>query len=192
MKRGIKILLLLLTLTAILCTPSCKRDQQPQRSEQAAKSTAEGKAKGEKKHKGKSLAEKFAKKFAIETVEGLEGSFSSGWRLKLRVRNDSAYSPRIIAAKADLYNGKSRLASATLSEPIEIPKRSVTSLTVPINLTLGNPLLALSLISRFKSGNFEGLQASLSLTVEVMGTTRTIEVGRTDINAILTKLGYNI
>ena len=184
--------MLLLTLTAILCTPSCKRDQQPQRSEQAAKSTAEGKAKGEKKHKGKSLAEKFAKKFAIEAVEGLEGSFSSGWRLKLRVRNDSAYSPRIIAAKADLYNGKSRLASATLSEPIEIPKRSVTSLTVPINLTLGNPLLALSLISRFKSGNFEGLQASLSLTVEVMGTTRTIEVGRTDINAILTKLGYNI
>lgn len=192
MKRGIKILLLLLTFTATLCTPSCKRDIQSHRSEQAAKPTAEERAKDRAKRKGKSLAEKFANKFAIEAVEGLEGSFNSGWRLKLRVRNDSAYSPRIIAAKADLYNGKSRLASAILADPIVIPKRSVTTLSAPLTLSLGNPLLALSLISRLKSGNFEGLQVTLSLTVEVMGSTRTVEIERTDINAILTKLGYNI
>lgn len=188
MKRVFKILLLFLTLSALFCTPSCKRDKQPHHSEQVAKQRSEDRA----KRTGKSLAERFAKKFAIEAVEGIEGSFNSGWTLKLRIRNDSAYSPRIITAKADIYNGKARLASVTLSEQVEIPKRSVTSLSVPLNLSLGNPLLALSLLSRFKSGNFEGLQATFTLTVEILGTVRTIEIERTDINAILTKLGYNI
>ena len=188
MKRVFKILLLLLTLSAILCTPSCKRDKQSHRSEQVAKQKAEKRA----KRRGKSFAEKFANKFAIESIDGFEGSFNSGWKLNLQVRNDSAYSPRIIAAKANLYSGESRMASVTLTEPVEIPKRSVTSLALPLKLSLSNPILALSLLSRFKQGNFEGLQANLSLTFEIMGVTRTIEIGRTDINAILTKLGHNI
>ena len=188
MNRVFKILLLLLTFTAILCTPSCKREKRSHRSEQIAKQKAEKRS----KRKGKSFAEKFANKFAIESIDGFEGSFNSGWKLNLQVRNDSAYSPRIIAAKANLYSGESRLASVTLTEQIVIPKRSVTSLTVPLKLSISNPILALSLLSRFKKGNFEDMQASLSLTFEVMGATRTIEIGRTDINAILTKLGHNI
>ncbi|MBQ7856487.1 MAG: hypothetical protein IJ348_05170 [Alistipes sp.] len=211
MKRSIQILLLLATVVSITLTTGCKGEKserrshrQKQQSEQvvtpvpdgtAAQESDKAQRQAERRQQREERSDKrtsIADKFAIEAIEGLDGSLLGGWTLKVRVRNDSAYSPRITSGKAFLYNGEQRVACVMLAEAVEIPKRQTTSIEVPLTLTLDNPLQALVLLPRIKNRNFEGMQASMTATVEVMGINRTIEIGRTDINTILTQLGYNI
>lgn len=205
MKQTLKTIIVLLLLLVVALAPGCKK-QKSRRASQSSKAQTElpqiveqplqqETPADKQKKQGRAKAEQKSSlldKFAIESIEGLEGSLLTGWTLKLRVRNDSAFSPRITDATGCLYSGEQLVARVRLVGEVEVPKRQTTALSVPLSLSIDNPLLALSLLGRLKSRNFDGLEASMSATVEVMSSRRTIEIVRTDITTILKQLGYTL
>ncbi|MCC8034408.1 MAG: hypothetical protein LIO77_00540 [Rikenellaceae bacterium] len=63
----------------------------------------------------------------------------------VRVRNDSRKNIRITEGRFTLASPSGRIGEVMLTDRIDIPKRSETSITLPIRIKISNPLAAASL-----------------------------------------------
>ena len=137
----------------------------------------------------KRVTKQIQEKVAIEAVENISGSLSSGWVVTLRVRNDTLYQPTIQSAEADVYLSGTHTVSASLKGPITLPKRQVSSIAIPLGISVKSPLKALALVMQLTGRNYEGIELSLNSTVEVAGAKRQITIGRTPAKELITKIG---
>ena len=135
--------------------------------------------------------ERVQEKLAVEAIENISGSLSGGWVITLRVRNQTGYSPVIKAGEGEIYSDNVLTAYAALTAPVTIPKKSVSSVDVPLNIKLHNPLRAISLISKLNGKDFAGIELSLSSEIEVMGIKRQIETKRVSAAKIFEQLGFS-
>ena len=117
-------------------------------------------------------------KVAILSFDGLTGSLTSGVRILLTVRNDSAAKITLTQARITASSASSDIATATLAEPVELARRTTAQIALPLRLSVSNPLYAVVIFSAIRSGNIPDIYISLEAEVSALGATRKINIGR--------------
>lgn len=128
-------------------------------------------------------------KVRIEAIENISGSASGGWVITLRISNQTGYQPTLHAATANIFLDNTATATAATTAPITIPKKATTSVNIPLDISVQQPLKAIALMLRLKDNNFEGVELALDAQIEVMGAQRNITIPKSPVNNILDKLG---
>lgn len=122
----------------------------------------------------KSAAERIQEKLGIEGIENITGSLSGGWVVTLRVRNETNYNPILKTGEGDLYCDNVHTAHVSLMAPVTLPKKSISSVDVPLEIKLYNPLRAIALLAKLSDKNFSGVEIAFDSDIEVMGITKHI------------------
>lgn len=159
-----KISTLIVVAFALLCLNGCKGKQKSQSTPQ--------------------------ERFKIEAIENISGSNDTHWVITLRVRNDYGLSPLLKQGEGDIYYDGTKTAHISLVEPVEIPKKSTSSIALPVSISILNPLKALALLMNLSKQNFDNIDISLRASVRAFGMERDINIERAELNALLKKLGY--
>lgn len=129
-------------------------------------------------------------KVLVESFEGITTSPSGGWVIKLRVNNQTSHQPTLHFGEGEIYVDNTLTAHAKLQQPVTLPKKAVSSISIPLEITVHSPLKVISLMLRVKDKNYNGVDIAFKASVEMVGKKRNIEVGKTPVNTILNKLGY--
>ena len=135
-------------------------------------------------------AEKLQDKLAVESIENINGSLSGGWVVTLRVRNQTNYMPTLRTGEGDIYCDNVHIAHAALVSSVPIPKKSPSSVDIPLEIKILNPLRAIALLLKIKEQNFDGIDLSYSADIEVIGIKKRIASERVAAKTIFEKLGY--
>ena len=120
----------------------------------------------------KSAAERIQEKLGIEGLENITGSLSGGWVVTLKVRNETNYNPILKTGEGDLYCDNIHTAHVSLMAPVTLPKRSISSVDVPLEIKIHNPLRAIALLTKLSDKNFSGVEIAFDSDIEVMGISK--------------------
>lgn len=137
-------------------------------------------------------AKRLQEKIAIEAIEGISGSLSSGWVITLRMRNDTGYAPTINGAVTEIYFDNSPTVRVELTNPVHLPKKRTCIIDVPLKVEVVNTLKALSLAIRAKNNSFDNMDIACEADIEIIGVKRHISTGKVAVKSLLEKLDYTI
>jgi LEA14-like dessication related protein len=138
----------------------------------------------------KKIANQIQENISVVAIENISGSVSGGWVITLRIQNGTTYQPTLLSADGDIYVDNTLTAHASLMAPVTLPKKSISSIDIPLELNIKNPLKALSMVLRLSEKNFDNVEFSLNTTIEMMGIKKSFAIDRTPATGILNKLGY--
>ena len=138
----------------------------------------------------KKIANQMQENISVVAIENISGSVSGGWVITLRIQNGTTYQPTLLSADGDIYVDNTLTAHASLMAPVTLPKKSISSIDIPLELNIKNPLKALSMVLRLSEKNFDNVEFSLNTTIEMMGIKKSFAIDRTPATGILNKLGY--
>ena len=138
----------------------------------------------------KKIANQMQENISVVAIENITGSVSGGWVITLRIQNGTTYQPTLLSADGDIYVDNTLTARASLMSPVTLPKKSISSIDIPLELNIKNPIKALSLVLRLSEKNFDNVEFSLNTTIEMMGIKKSFAIDRGSANNILNKLGY--
>lgn len=127
---------------------------------------------------------------SVVAIENITGSIAGGWVVTLRVQNDTGYQPTLQAADGDIYLDNTLTAHASISEPITLPRKSISSIDIPLQINIHNPIKALALVLRLSEKNFDNVDVAFNATVEMMGVKKSIAIEKLPAKKLLDKLGY--
>ncbi len=138
----------------------------------------------------KKVVNQMQENISVVAIENITGSISGGWVITLRVENNTPYQPTLQTAEGDIYVDNTLTAHASLMAPVTLPKKNISSIDIPLELNIHNPLKALSLVLRLSEKNFDNVDLTLNATVEMMGIKKSFAIEKSSANDILKKLGY--
>lgn len=138
----------------------------------------------------KKIVNQMQENISVVAIENITGSISGGWVITLRVENSTPYQPTLQTAEGDIYVDNTLTAHASLMAPVTLPKKNISSIDIPLELNIHNPLKALSLVLRLSEKNFDNVDLTLNATVEMMGIKKSFAIEKSSANDILKKLGY--
>lgn len=138
----------------------------------------------------KKIVNQMQENISVVSIENITGSISGGWVITLRVENSTPYQPTLQTAEGDIYVDNTLTAHASLMAPVTLPKKNISSIDIPLELNIHNPLKALSLVLRLSEKNFDNVDLTLNATVEMMGIKKSFAIEKSSANDILKKLGY--
>ena len=138
----------------------------------------------------KKIVNQMQENISVVAIENITGSISGGWVITLRVENNTSYQPTLQTAEGDIYVDNTLTAHASLMAPVTLPKKNISSIDIPLELNIHNPLKALSLVLRLSEKNFDNVDLTLNATVEMMGIKKSFGIEKSSANDILKKLGY--
>ena len=138
----------------------------------------------------KKVVNQMQENISVVAIENITGSISGGWVITLRVENNTTYQPTLQTAEGDIYVDNTLTAHASLMAPVTLPKKNISSIDIPLELNIHNPLKALSLVLRLSEKNFDNVDLTLNATVEMMGIKKSFAIEKSSANDILKKLGY--
>lgn len=121
-------------------------------------------------------AEKAREKIRVEAVEKVDRHGLSGVDLTLRVNNGSGYKLSLKEARLELFYAGSEVAAVTLREGVEIPRRTVQSVTLQWRIRISDPL-ALYVLSQ-KAGQGDLSQVFVSFSVDGRGGPAKVNISR--------------
>lgn len=138
----------------------------------------------------KKIVNQMQENISVVSIENITGSISGGWVITLRVENSTPYQPTLQTAEGDIYVDNTLTAHASLMAPVTLPKKNISSIDIPLELNIHNPLKALSLVLRLSEKNFDNVDLTLNATVEMMGIKKSFAIEKSSASDILKKLGY--
>ena len=138
----------------------------------------------------KKIVNQMQENISVVAIENITGSISGGWVITLRVENNTTYQPTLQTAEGDIYVDNTLTAHASLMAPVTLPKKNISSIDIPLELNIHNPLKALSLVLRLSEKNFDNVDLTLNATVEMMSIKKSFAIEKSSANDILKKLGY--
>ena len=125
----------------------------------------------------KKIVNQMQENISVVAIENITGSISGGWVITLRVENSTPYQPTLQTAEGDIYVDNTLTAHASLMAPVTLPKKNISSIDIPLELNIHNPLKALSLVLRLSEKNFDNVDLTLNATVEMMGIKKSFAIG---------------
>ena len=138
----------------------------------------------------KKIVNQMQENISVVSIENITGSISGGWVITLRVENNTSYQPTLQTAEGDIYVDNTLTAHASLMAPVTLPKKNISSIDIPLELNIHNPLKALSLVLRLSEKNFDNVDLTLNATVEMRGIKKSFAIKKSSANDSLKKLGY--
>jgi LEA14-like dessication related protein len=138
----------------------------------------------------KKIVNQMQENISVVGIENITGSISGGWVITLRIENNTGYEPTLQAAEGDIFLDNTLTAHASLMAPITLPKKSLSSLDIPLELKIHNPIKALALVLRVSERNFDKIDLSCNATIEMMGIKKSFTLDKSPAKNLLDKLGY--
>lgn len=129
-------------------------------------------------------------KIYVEKVESAKINGMTSAQLRVRVANTSRYDVTVDNASAVLFSGNSTVGSARCGNSITLPKRTSTSVDVPLTFSVNNILTAYSVLSKARRGDLSGLTVTVSATVSWNKKSADLKAERIPVEQILSQLGY--
>lgn len=138
----------------------------------------------------KKIVNQMQENISIVGIENITGSISGGWVVTLRVQNGTPYQPTLQVAEGDIYLDNTLTAHASLMAPVTLPKKNISSIDIPLELKIHNPIKALALVMRLSEKNFDNIEIACNATVEMMGIKKGFAMEKSPAKKILDQLGY--
>lgn len=107
--------------------------------------------------------ERMREKIRFERVVEVRPSGLTGLEIDVAVSNDSGHKLRLEEAHATLFYRESEVGTLRLAEPVELERRTATTLTTRWLLDLKNPLAALAAVAKIGQQDLSLLRVSLVL-----------------------------
>lgn len=114
--------------------------------------------------------------FSIVEVEELGLESLTKPIVTLRVRNDSRRTVRLLSGRFTVSTPAGKIGEVILTEEVVIPKKSETSVTLPLRMRISNPLAAAPLLSG-KGVDAERLLVTGEVKVKAGAASRDFSVG---------------
>lgn len=121
-------------------------------------------------------AERARQNIRIETVEKIERIGISGAEVVVRVNNGSRYKLALTTAEFGLYYADARVGTIVLMQPVEVPRRSVVSVTTRWRLKISDPMALYLLLRKTSDGDWS--QIAVSCSVEGRGGPAPVKFSR--------------
>lgn len=121
-------------------------------------------------------AEKARENIRVEAVEKVERQGLTGAEVVLRVMNDTGYKLTLERVQLDLFYGRGRVGSIVLREEVEVPRRSVGSISSQWQVKISDPLALYVLSKKLNGGDLS--QVSVSYAVEGRGGPVPVKISR--------------
>lgn len=192
-------------LAVVAAMPACNRDKrdavrqsrQEQAADQSSANTSEtpyaAAPSAEQPSAGKSSSEQPktvpADKLRFEKIEGFLRTGLLSGELTVRVSNDTRYTITVEDAVATLRYAGSRVGALVLLEAVAIPKRATSSLTVPIEAEIGNPLAIYGVWNKVLRGELSEITVSVEATLAAGIVRRRIVKNDIPLGALLDAAG---
>lgn len=141
-----------------------------------------------KKSAGKEVPEG---NFRIEKVENFRANSFTSYELDLSVANPTRYAFRLEAGTVDILYAGSRLGTITADGEVEIPKRATTSVTLPLSLSIENPLAIYSAYTKLQRGELDKITLKVRATVRTGAVRKDFEQNDIPLQRVLTMLGVD-
>ena len=111
--------------------------------------------------------ERVGRKIRFEAVERIERQGLTGAEVVVRIDNGSGYNLTLSSAEIGIHYGASCVGTLVLSQPVEVPRRSVASVVTRWRIRISDPLALYLLARKARAGEFG--QVFVSCAVEGRG-----------------------
>ena len=128
-------------------------------------------------------------KIRIEKLENFRAVSLTSYELDLSVANDTRYAVVLEEGIIDIFYGEVKLGSILSGDEVEIPKRSVTTVTLPLVLEIENPLALYGVYTKLARGETDRINLSVRARFRAAGQRRTFEQTGISLSALLSALG---
>ena len=96
--------------------------------------------------------ERVGRKIRFEAVERIERQGLTGAEVVVRIDNGSGYNLTLSSAEIGIHYGASCVGTLVLSQPVEVPRRSVASVVTRWRIRISDPLALYLLARKVKDG----------------------------------------
>lgn len=130
-------------------------------------------------------------KVRIEKVADFRSHGLTSYELDVVVANDSRVTFKLESASVDVYIGSMRLGSIKADVEITVPKRSTTTVTLPLSASIDNPLGLISAYNKISRGDTGDVHFTLHARIKAAGAARTIERQNITLAEVLSLAGVD-
>ena len=153
---------------AVLAGVSCNRNKRTSAAEQTAAT----------------------EKFKIEKVGNFKANGLTSCEVELVVTNSTRHAVTLgQGSRIDLYYAGAKLGSILSDADVEVPKRATSTVTLPMSLTIDNPLAIYAAYGKLQRGETDKFTLSLNAAVKTAGVKRTIERNNIPLSTVLSMFG---
>ncbi len=170
---------------SLLALGSCRN----RRSSQDAGPAARTETAAEPATPHKDRAARLHEKIRIHSVESVSGSLGEGMVVRLRAVNETGYTFTLAEGRADVYMDSYLLLNARLKDKVTLPRRSDGIVELRLDVSLRNPIAALSALPLVRKKDFSRFALSLEATVSVAGRTLEYSLDRVPAAEVMKTLG---
>ena len=103
----------------------------------------------------------------IEQFEGIERGKGLSGELVLSVSNGLRSNITLTEAEVEINFGDKKIGSLALMGEVTLPKRVISSVKVPVSLTISSPLIAYGLLSKVLRGEFDKISVTIDAEAKV-------------------------
>lgn len=137
-------------------------------------------------------AEKARKNIRIEALEKFERHGMTAADVVVRVMNNTGYKLVLDKASIDVFFNGSRVGTITLSEGVEVMRRTTQSVATRWQIRLSDPLALYVMIKKIEAGDLS--QISLSYAAEGRGGPAPVKISRemVPVSEILNTFGLTL
>lgn len=130
-------------------------------------------------------------KVRVERVADFRSNGLTSYEIDVVVVNDSRISFVLESASVDVYIGTMRLGVITAEVPVTVPKRSTTTVTLPLSASIDNPLGLVSAYNKISRGDTGDVRFTLHARVKAAGAVREIERPNITLAEVLSLAGVD-
>lgn len=98
---------------------------------------------------------------SIEKFEGVERGKGLAGDLLLSVSNGYGANVKLTRGEMSLNYGDSKICTLVLTDEVEVPKRVISSVRVPVALNLSSPIVAYGIWSKILRGEIEKITVTI-------------------------------
>ena len=162
-----RIIIFAAIIAAAVAVPSCNRSKRAAEREVAEQPYAQPSQ--ERPSTEKPSSEKpntvRAEKLKVEKIEGFTRTGLLSGDLTVRICNDTRYALTVENGTATLCYSGSKVGALALREAVTIPKRATTSVRVPLEVHIGNPLAMYGAWNKVQRGELSDMTVSVEATL---------------------------
>lgn len=127
----------------------------------------------------------------IERFEGLERGKGLSGELLLSVSNGLRSSITLTAAEISVNYGGTKCCALVLNGEVEVPKRVVSSVRVPVSLSLTSPIASYGVWTKFLRGELDKISITIDAEAKVGAIKKHIHYENLPLHEVLNMIGIS-
>lgn len=127
----------------------------------------------------------------IERFEGLENGRGLSGELLLSVSNGLRSNVALTAAEISINYGGTKCCALVLNGEVEVPKRVISSVRVPVSLSLTSPIVSYGVWTKFLRGELDKISITIDAEAKVGAVKKHIYRENIPLREVLNMIGVS-